>query len=39
MKRYRYFSEFHEAVVVDNLQPVHQVSVRKQLTMTRRVLW
>jgi len=38
-KEHRYFSEFREAVMVDNLEPVHQICVRQQLAMARRVLW
>ena len=37
-KEHRYFSEFREAVMVDNLEPVHQICVRQQLAMARRVL-
>ena len=29
-----YFSQFCEAVVVDDLQPVHQIRVRQQLAVT-----
>jgi len=31
---HRHLSEFHEAVIVDNLEPVHQVGVRPQFAMT-----